>query len=436
MPRAPADESDPACDPAAGGEGAGRPAEDDDVRDTDLFQQALNLPWPWRVERSEFDAAQRQLDLFIGFESGGTFPCPECGAEGCKAYDTSEKTWRHLDFFQHHAFIHARTPRVRCERCGVKLVEVPWARPGSGFTLLFEALVLAMVKGMPVAAVARLIGEHDTRIWRILQHYVDEARAAADFSEVRRVGVDETASKRGQNYITLFVDLDERRLLYATEGRTAETLGRFQKDPEQHGGQADQIEDFCLDMSAAYMKGIETWFPEAGITFDKFHIMKLINDAVTEVRREEQKERPELKGSRLVWVKNPETLTRKQIAISDRLHVPSMNLKTVRAYHMRLNFQDLWALTRKQAERMLKQWCGWASRSRLGPMVRVAQTIREHWDGVLRWFETYISNGILEGINSLIQAAKAKARGYRTTRNLITISYLIAGKLDLGQSPT
>jgi transposase len=412
------------------------PAEDEDVRDTDLFQQALNLPWPWRVVRSEFDASVRQLDLYLDFETGGTFACPECGQEGCTAHDTSEKTWRHLDFFQHQAFVHARTPRVRCDRCGVKQVEVPWARPGSGFTLLFEALVLAMIKGMPVATVARLIGEHDTRIWRILHHYVDEARSAADFSDVRRVGVDETASKRGQNYITLFVDLDERRLLYATEGRRAATLGLFRQDLEQHGGRADQIEDFCLDMSAAFLKGIETWFPHAGVTFDKFHIMKLINDAVDEVRREEQKERPELKGSRYVWVKNPETLTRKQIAISDELHVPSLNLKTVRAYHMRLNFQDMWAVTAKRAERMLKQWCGWAARSRLEPMVRVARTIREHWDGVLRWFETFISNGILEGINSLIQAAKAKARGYRTTRNLITIAYLTAGKLALGQSPT
>jgi transposase len=304
----------------------------------------------------------------------------------------------------------------------VKLVAVPWARPGSGFTLLFEALVLAMVKGMPVAAVAALIGEHDTRVWRVLHHYVDAARAAADFSAVRQVGVDETASKRGHNYITLFVDLKKRRLLFATEGRLATTLDLFRDDLEAHGGRAAQIEEFSLDMSAAFIKGIQTSFPDAGVTFDKFHIMKLINEAVDEVRRQEQKERPELKGSRFVWIKNPERLTRKQIAISDSLHLPRLNLKTVRAYHMRLNFQDMWALSEQTAERFLKQWCGWALRSRLDPMRRVARTIKQHWDGVLRWFKTYISNGVLEGINSLLQAAKAKARGYRTTKNLITIA--------------
>jgi transposase len=405
------------------------------VRDIDLFQQALGLSSPWYVQRSEFDAGARKLELFLDFEAGGTFACPECGQVGCKAHDTSEKTWRHLDFFQHRAYLHARVPRVRCDRCGVKLVAVPWARPGSGFTLLFEALVLAMVKGMPVAAVAALVGEHDTRIWRVLHHYVDAARAAADFSGVRQVGVDETASKRGQNYITLFVDLEERRLLFATEGRRATTLGLFRHDLEEHGGRADQIEEFCLDMSGAFLSGIQTWFPEASVTFDKFHIMKLINAAVDEVRREEQKERPELKGSRYVWIKNPEQLTPKQIAISDALHLPRLNLKTVRAYHMRLNFQDMWALSEHTAERFLKQWCGWALRSRLDPMRRVARTIQQHWDGVLRWFTTHISNGVLEGTNSLIQAAKAKARGYRTTKNLITMAYLITGKLDFTPSP-
>ena len=406
------------------------------MRDVDLFQQALGLRAPWRVERSVFDAQGQRLDLFLDFEPGGTFPCPECGREGCKAHDSTEKTWRHLNFFQHEAYLHARTPRVRCERCGVKRVAVPWARPGSGFTLLFEALVMAMVKGMPVAAVARLLSEHDTRIWRIVHHYVEQARAAADFSEVRHVGLDETASKRGQNYITLFVDLERSRLLYATEGRNAVTLARFRSDLEAHGGHGEQVEEFCLDMSAAYQRGLAQWFPLAEITFDKFHVMKLINEAVDEVRRQEQKTRPELKGSRYVWIKNPLNLTHHQIALSDALHPPRLNLKTVRAYHMRLSFQDLYQLPPVEAEPFLKRWYFWATHSRLEPMIRVARTIREHWDGVLRWFETRISNGILEAINGLIQAAKAKARGYRTTRNLIAMAYLTAGDLDLRLSPT
>ncbi|MGH8524700.1 MAG: ISL3 family transposase [Gammaproteobacteria bacterium] len=405
------------------------------MRDIDLFQQALGLPKPWYVERSEFNASSRRLDLYLDFETGGTFVCPECGRAGCKAYDTSEKTWRHLNFFQHEAYLHARVPRVECEQCGVKLVEVTWARPGSGFTLLFEAIVLMLAKSMPIAEVSRLLGEHDTKLWRVVHHYVDEARERTDFSAVRQVGVDETASKRGHNYITLFVDLEEPKLLFATEGRDSATIGAFREDLEAHGGSAEQVEEFCLDMSPAYRKGLDEHFPEARITFDKFHLVKLMNEAVDEVRRQEARMRPELKGTRYLWLKNPLQITRKQMDQYDRLWLPGLHLKTVRAYHIRLAFQDLWTQPRLEAETFLKKWYAWAIRSRLAPVVRFARTIREHWDGVLNWFQTRISNGVLEGFNSLLQAAKAKARGYRSVRNLIAMAYLIMGKLDIMTLP-
>jgi transposase len=406
------------------------------MRDTQLFEQALGLGRPWHVVRSAFDAEERRLDVYLDFERGATFACPECGAAGCKAHDTAEKSWRHLNFFQHEAHLHARVPRVRCGSCGVRVVEVPWARPGSGFTLLFEALVLALVKEMPVQAVARIVGEHDTRIWRLLHHYVDEARAAADFSEVRAVGLDETASKRGHQYITLFMDLDASRLLFATEGRDATTLNAFRSDLEAHGGKAEQVEEICMDMSPAFRKGAATSFPQASLTFDKFHVMQLINTAVDTVRREERKTRPELKGTRYVWTKNPENLTKRQSERLTELDVRRLALKTARAYHLRLAFQELWTVEADQAAAFIKQWYFWATHSRLQPMIDVAQTVRRHQDGILRWFQSRISNGLLEGVNSLVQAAKAKARGYRSIRNLIAMAYLIAGKLIFHPLPT
>ena len=250
-----------------------------------LFERALGLEWPWRVERTEFDAAERRLDLHLDFEAGGTFDCPSCGRGGCKAHDASGKRWRHLDFFQHRAYLHARVPRVRCPACGVKQAAVPWSESGSGFTLWFEALVSAFAREMPVRAVARLVGEHDTRLWRLLKRHVGEARADVDFSGVRAVAVDETACRRGHDYITLFADLDRSRLLYATPGRDAAVVHRFREDLEAHGGHAGQIRDLCMDMSAAYMKGAREAFPEAGITFDRFHVQRLMNRAVDEVRR-------------------------------------------------------------------------------------------------------------------------------------------------------
>jgi transposase len=405
------------------------------VRDVELFQQALGLSWPWRTERAEFKPEEKRLDIYLDFVPGGTFECPVCGRGGCGAWDTSEKSWRHLNFFQHEAYLHARVPRVKCPEHGVKLVEVPWARTGSGFTLLFEALLMAMVKEMPVNAVADMVGEHDTRIWRVLHHYVEKGRAEADFSNVRYVGVDETSSKRGHNYISLFADLEERRVLFATEGRDASTVAAFGTDLEAHHGHKDRIWEFCMDMSPAFLKGVREEFPVADITFDKFHIVKLLNQAVDEVRRAEQKDRPELKRSRYVWLKNPASLRRAEADLLEQLTPKKLALKTSRAYHIKLAFQEFWTLTPSAAETFLQKWYFWATHSRLPPIVAVARTIKRHWDGVLRWFRSRVSNGVLEGIASLIQAAKAKARGYRSTRNLIAVVYLIAGKYDISPSP-
>jgi len=178
------------------------------MRDINLLQLALGVAPPWSVTRGDFDPAARRLDIHIDFKPGSRFACPACGAADCPTHDTDETTWRHLNFFQHQAYLHARVPRVRCTACGVKKIAVSWARPGSGFTLLFEALLMAMVTAMPVNAVARLVGEHDTRIWRVIHHYVDEARENTDAAEVKRVAFDETAARRGHDYITLFVDID------------------------------------------------------------------------------------------------------------------------------------------------------------------------------------------------------------------------------------
>ena len=400
------------------------------MQDTNLLQLALALSPPWIVARADFDAAARRLDIHIDFAPGGRFPCPQCAAANCPVHDTETTTWRHLDFFQHQAFIHARVPRIRCDACGVKKAAVPWARAGSGFTLLFEALIMAMVRAMPVSAVARMIKEHDTKLWRVLHHYVDEALDRVDASRVTRVAIDETAARRGHDYITLFVDIGEARVLFTTEGKDAATVATFAEDLTAHGGDPDAIEEVCIDMSPAFIKGTAESLPGAEVTFDKFHTVKIINEAVDDVRRGEQRGQIVLKGTRYIWLRNPENLSDRQRATLDAL--PQQHLKTARAYQMKLAFQDLYAMeTPDQAEVHLKRWYFWATHSRLQPMIDAAHTIRRHWDGILRWFDSRIANGLIEGINSLVQAAKAKARGYRSIRNLKAMVYLIAGKLDL-----
>jgi transposase len=399
------------------------------MKDKELFQKAIGSD-PWFVVSYEFDREKGRLDVELDFPPGRAFECPVCNGEGNKAHDTEKKTWRHLNFFQYEAYLHARVPRIHCGKCGVRLVQVPWARPGSGFTLLFEALVMILAREMPVKAMSKIIQEHDTRLWRILNHYVEEARKEADFSSVREVGVDETSSKRGHNYVTLFVDLEGPRTIFVTEGKDASTLSRFKGDLESHKGDAQAIEEICCDMAPAFIAGVEKDFPKARITFDKFHVLKILNEAVDEVRRQEQGLIPELKKTRYIWLKNPKNLKLREVSVLEGLQLKKLNLKTMRAYHLRLNFQELWNQAAEDAEMFLKKWYFWATHSRLEPIKEAASTIKRHWAGILRWFKSKINNGILEAINSLVQAAKARARGYRTPKNLITMIYLISGKLS------
>ncbi len=230
------------------------------------------------------------------------------GRRGCPAYDTEERTWRHLNFFQHETYLHARVPRAECPQCGVKTVAVPWARPGSGFTLVRSAGDDA-VRQMPVRAASRIVGEHDTRLWRIVHHYVGAARAQADLSGVRRVGIDETASRRGHHYISVFVDLDRAKVVHVAPGKDGDTVASFAEDLTAHGGAASQVAEVCIDMSPAFQAGVREHLPAARITFDKFPATRLLNQAVDQVRRAEQGQRAELKRTRYLWLKNRRHLT-------------------------------------------------------------------------------------------------------------------------------
>ena len=400
------------------------------MRDVELFQMALGLMPPWAVSAVRFDAEKKRLDIDIDFARGGRFACPHCQTTDCPVHDTSKHEWRHLDFFQHEAYLHARVPRITCPACGVKQVSVPWARPGSGFTLLFEAFYITLVQAMPVNAAARLVREHDTRLWRLVHHYVEKALARADHSAVRRVAIDETSARKGHDYITLCVDIDEHRVLHVADGKDAGTIAAFADDLRAHGGDPAAITEVSIDMSKAFIKGVAEHLPAAEVTFDKFHAVKLVNDAVDLVRRSETKSATVLKGSRYLWLKNPDNLTAEQRA--ELAPLSQTNLKTARAYALRLGFQEMYrAPDRRWGAYFLDRWYAAAIRSRLAPMKAAARTIKRHRDGILAWFDSRIANGLVEGINSLVQAAKAKARGYRTTRNLKAITYLIAGKLDL-----
>jgi transposase len=419
-----------------------------------MFGAALGLAAPWRVVSVGFDQDAGRLDLGLDFPRGARFACPQpdCAEAGCPVHDTVDKTWRHLDFFEHEAYLSARVPRVRCPGHGVHLVGVPWARPGSGFTLLFEVAMLTYAKQMPIAPLAKMAREHDTRIWRVIEHHITTARAGLDFSAVTEVGMDETSARRGQDYVSIFMDLAQRRVMFATPGRDAATVKAFAADLTAHGGDpATQIERVCCDMSPAFIKGVTEHLsdppvdpntdPDAGhrpqIVFDRYHVVAKANEAVDTVRRAESHTRPELKRSRYAWLKNDANLTTRQREQLTWLTRPSMQLQTARAARWRDDFNGFYDQpTADDAEAYLRRWCYGAKRSRLDPVKDFVRLVEAHWDGIISWQQSRLSNGLLEGTNSLIQAAKRRARGYRSKTKMITIIYLIAGKLPLPQIHT
>lgn len=401
------------------------------VHHEQLFTAALQLQEPFFVRSTDFSLETGELHLYLDFRIGARFACPVCKETGKPVHDTEDKVWRHLNFFQYKAFIHCRTPRVSCEEHGVRLIEVPWAAPGSGFTLLFEALVLELAKTMPVSKMAMILQENDTRIWRIIRRYVDNARKEADYATIHAVGVDETSSRKGHNYVTIFVDLDKNQVVHVVPGKDAATIHSFKGMLDESGIPPEQVTEVCTDMSIPFKKGIREAFPWAAVTYDKFHVIKSMNDALDKVRRREQKEDSALKHSRYLWLRNPGNLKpSQQSALAD---LTKLNLKTVRAYRIKLALQDVYSMApdRESGEAMLRKWYNWAVRSRIEEVHDFADLVKNNWDGILNYFNGRLTSGIMESINSVVQSARNRARGYRNVENFITMIYLLGGKLDM-----
>ena len=396
-----------------------------------LFGQALGVEKPIYVDEVKFDKGNGELHIYLDFNRGEHFKCVVCGGDDTGVHDTVEKCWRHLNFFQYKCYLHFHVPRIKCPDCGIHMYQAPWSRPGSGFTLLFEMLIMTLAKEQAVLPIAEMIGEHDTRVWRVIKHYVNKLRMEASFSNISRLGVDETSSRRGHKYVTVFSDLDERKVVFATEGKDAATVERFKQEMSVHNGAPEQIKEVAMDMSPAFISGVSANFPDAEITFDKFHVIKLLNEALDEVRRQEQKQNPALKGTRYIWLKNPENLKARQLQALSLLR--KRNSKTARAYQMKRTFQDIFESIKEpeMAETAIRKWLSWAVRSRLEPIKSFAKTVKNHFNGIMRYFHSRLTSGIVEGINSRIQEAKRRAKGFRNIDNFITVIYLVVGKLPL-----
>jgi len=361
-------------------------------------------------------------------------------------HDRLTREWRHLDFFQFEAWLHAEVPRVACSACGkTGQIDVPWAREGSGFTALFEALALSLCKELPVRQAAALLRCSDKQLWRRIDHYVTKARALDDMSEVSIVGIDETSLRKGQNYITVVHDLETKRLLFACEGRDHQTVVDFCADLKAHGGDPDKVKNVCQDMSAAYAKGVALALPHAQISYDRFHVIAMANEAMDGVRRQEMSMQPQavkdalgdndrklLKSLTWGMRRNPQGWSGKQL---NAMHwLQHSTLKSARAWRLKMALRAVYAKAAQEnsgelAKADLMGWISWARRCRLEPFKKLANTLKQRIDGVVRGMLDNRSNAYVEAMNGLLQQAKRAARGFRTATYFIAIAYLRMSKL-------
>ena len=404
-----------------------------------LFERSMGLGPEWRVEDvwfEERDGAPDELHVRVGRVPGQAVRCPVCGRP-CGVYDTRERTWRHLDIWQYETIVHCAVPRVDCGEHGRRTVLMPWeVRPNPHLAALFEAQVLVMaLSGMTVTSIARWVRETDSRVWYMLNRAVGEARGEADYSDVTRVGVDDTARRRGQNYISTMVDLDGRRVVAVTEGRDRGAISRLCDQLEAHGGSRGAIAEAARDMSEAYSIGVAAEMPRAAQTVDRFHVMQLFSRRVDGVRCRERREsadkRAMLSGTKYVWLKREENLTDGQRATREALCPARSHLQTARACQMEEAMRDVYELPdRESAAVALDRLASWMMHSNVPEMKVVARTLRKEREGIPDWWRSSATNAILEGLNSVIQSIKRASRGFRNVGYFETMIFLRLGRLD------
>ena len=396
-----------------------------------IFALALGLQTPWYVKETVLTKPENQrrgqLDIYIDFAEGAKFSDEH--NELCGVHDCEQRSWQHLNFFEHNCFIHARVPRIRQSDGKVKTVVVPWARPGSGFTLLFEAFAMLLIEyEMPVNKVASTLRVYANRIWRVFGFWVRDAVDKDDLSTVKQVGIDETSSKKGHNYVTVCADLEKRRVIHVSEGREGAVVGDLATAIDNKNGDFQSISHVAIDMSPAYISGVMEHLPKAQIVFDKFHIVAKLNEAMDDLRKAERKEAELLKGHKYTVLYKYENLTTKKQDELDYLLMIYPRLGE--AYRLKELFNEFWDIGQTEdAMAFLSFWCDMVMDTDIHPFKKFVATLKAHWSGIINYIKAKINSGVMEGINNKIQLAKRRARGYKNIHNFINMIYFIAGKL-------
>ena len=405
------------------------------MQDRELYRHILGIESPWRVERVELKLEEGEIHVHLEHDRVESWACPECGSP-CRLHDhQGERKWRHLDTCQFQTILHARPPRTDCGEHGIRVARLPWAEPGSRFTALFERLAIEWLKAASQKAVAERLGLSWDEIHAVMDRAVKRGLSRRAAEPVRHLGVDEKAFRRGRHYFTLVNDLERSRVLYIAEDRKKASLDGFWGTLTE--AQRKGIEAVAMDMWEPYVSSVKEHVEGAArkIVFDKFHIAKHLGEAVDEVRRKEHRTLKaagddRLSGTRYDWLRNPW-----KMAPEDRREFATLRksgLRTSRAWLLKETAMKLFDYVyERPARKHFHWWHGWAVRSRLKPMIRVAGMLRRRFENVVTYLKHRITNAASESINSKVQWVKYTARGFRNKVNFQTAIYFHCGGLDL-----
>jgi len=404
------------------------------MRDRELYGKILGVKPPWEVEDVDLDRENEEVRVHLR-NSRSELPCPVCG-QTCGRYDARSRRWRHLDTCQYRTILVAEVPRVRCPEHGVVQVTVPWAEAGSGFTALYEALIIDWLQESCISAVARRMRLSWRQVDTVMKRAVRRGLARRQAELPAHIGVDEKSFQKRHEYVTIVLDQARKAVVWVADGRGRDTLDTFFRSFSWE--QREQVKTVAMDMWGPYITSTMEAIPGAQekISFDKFHVAQHLGDAVDKVRRQEHKALQErgderLKGSKYLWLQNPDAMSPQGEVRFEALRDSS--LKTSRAWSIKELAMLLWEQIseRDDAEEAWRRWYGWAIRSKLEPIKKVARLIRRHLYGILNAMVHRVTNARAEGLNSLIQWLKYSARGFRNRDRFRNAIYFHLGGLDL-----
>lgn len=406
------------------------------MQDKELYQHILGLDSPWSVSEVELDIDSEEIRVHVSHPRGTKFACPECERE-LPCYDHAEgRRWRHLDSCQYKTILVGRAPRVNCPEHGVKNVVLPWAEKSSRFTILFERLAIdILLATQTVTGAMSILRTSWDETWYFVQRAVRRGHDRKEAKLLPRIGIDEKAFAKGQDYITLLYDLDHSTVEAISDGNDTDSgIACFSQLSQE---QIASVEAVAMDMSAAYIKATKQVIPlaEEKIVHDRFHVMQLATKAVDKVRRGEHRKLTldddnRLAKTKYLWLTSQENLTEKQEALFDEVF--TLRLETGKAWGYKELLRDLWDHNdAASATAFFKDWYRRVIHTKLEPMKKVARTIKARLENVVSYCTHGITNAVAEGLNSKIMSIKRRVGGYRNRENFKTAIFFYCGGLDL-----